>query len=390
MQEIKNCKNCKLNENETKFPKFGKYCYKCKRQNSRKYEMSIPPRYQDDVKNFIGILKEAEKIGVNASAIKHQWLKTKEGSSFIKNPLYKDPDAFNLEDIDFKTLFGNIEPIKINKVNVGQKIGIFDKLIITDVHVGMDASNKGQSLYDVSWNKEKLFNNLEICINHVIEFQKSKILYIAELGDFFDGFNGLTTRGGHQLPQNMTNNEAFENGLLFKVTMIKELLKYYDKIIFRSVTNNNHGGSFDEICSTALFHYCNVAFGNKVEIITQTKFIDYDIIDNRLFLYCHGKDKSHLKWGFKTKIDPNQINKIIGFLTANNLLNKGYDITFLKGDSHQFLLDFSSSDIFKYFNFPSFAPQSDWVATNFQKGQSGFVFFNYRNRGMSINDYFFD
>lgn len=380
---------CGVSEKDVKFPKEGYTCSPCAYKAKREYDMSIPPKYQEEVKKVISLLKEAEKAGVNIEDVKHGWVKDNGQSLFVKNKLFREPNQFNIEDIDFKSLLGNIEPIKINKVNVGQKNGVFDKLVITDVHVGMDASNKGQSLYDVVWNKEELFKNLEICINHVIEYQKSKTLYIAELGDFFDGFNGLTTRGGHQLPQNMTNNEAFENGLLFKVTMIKELLKYYDKITFRSVTNNNHGGSFDEICSTALYHYCNVAFGSKVKIITQTKFIDYEIIGNRLFLYCHGKDRSHLKWGFKTKIDSNQINKIIGYLNANNLLNKGYDITFLKGDSHQLLLDFSSSDVFKYFNFPSFAPQSDWVGTNFQRGQSGLMFFNYREKGMSINDYLF-
>jgi hypothetical protein len=349
----------------------------------------VPAEMVDTVKELNAIYRESKNIGLPVEDVKHGWLKTQDASMFFTNPLYKGEEAFDINSIDFKNLFNNlIENIDI-PVKENNFSGEFDKLVISDIHIGMDASNGGESLYDVNWNKEELFKNLEICIKHVVEFQKSKTLYIAELGDFADGWDGYTTRGGHKLPQNMSNNEVFENGLLFKINLVQNLLKYYDKIIFRSVVNNNHGGAFDEIISTAFYHYCKVSFNDRVEVITQKKFLDYEIINNRLFIYCHGKDKQHMKFGFKVKINSQQINKILGYLNANNLLNKGYDISFFKGDSHQMLFDYSSSDVFKYFNFPSFAPQSDWVAHNFQRGTNGFVFFNYRKDGVSINDKFF-
>jgi len=34
---------------------------------------------------------------------------------------------------------------------------------------------------------------------------------LGGLGDLMDGYNGHTTRGGHELPQNMTNEEAFDS-----------------------------------------------------------------------------------------------------------------------------------------------------------------------------------
>lgn len=389
MQEIKNCKNCKLNENETKFPKFGKYCYKCKRQNSRKYEMSIPPRYQDDVKNFIGILKEAEKIGVDASAIKHQWLKTKDGSSFIKNPLYKDPDAFNLEDIDFKTLFGNIEPIKINKVNVGQKTALFDRLVFTDTHVGMDVSDTGYALYDLKWDKEELFRRLDVMVAHTIEHQKSKTLIINDLGDFLDGYNNQTTRGGHRLPQNMSTNDAFDCALEFKIKLVKSLAPYFDKIKFINICNDNHAGHFAYITNSAFKLYIETALKN-IEVINQRKFLDYYIIENRCFVLTHGKDTHNMKFGFKPKADPATINKVMGYFNQIGILNKGYfEIEFGKGDSHLAILDDASSDIFGYYSYPAFSPSSNWVQLNFNKGRSGFIHFNYMDNRKNINPYYF-
>ena len=64
-------------------------------------------------------------------------------------------------------------------------------------------------------------------------------------------------------------------------------------------------------------------------------------------------------------------------------------IEFSKGDSHQYIFDSSSSDRFDYFNYPAFSPSSSWVQTNFKKGKSGFVFFNY-NETRVINDYLFE
>jgi hypothetical protein len=96
-----------------------------------------------------------------------------------------------------------------------------------------------------------------------------------------------------------------------------------------------------------------------------------------------------MKFGFKPKLDPNQEKKIIGYLNANDLLNNGYEIIFEKGDSHQYLFDNSTSDLFSYLNYPAFSLSSNWVATNFQKGKSGFIHYNYFEGRKSLNEYIF-
>ena len=113
------------------------------------------------------------------------------------------------KEIDFLSIFKDkIGPLQIThkfKSNAN-----FDRAVFTDVHIGMDVNKDGYSLYDGEWNQEQIFKRLEIFVNEIIKNQKSDTLFINELGDYLDGWNGETTRGGHHLPQNMDNQKAFD------------------------------------------------------------------------------------------------------------------------------------------------------------------------------------
>ncbi len=62
----------------------------------------------------------------------------------------------------------------------------------------------------------------------------------------------------------------------------------------------------------AVKHYVETQLKN-VKIINQTSFIDWELVGNYCFVSTHGKDTHNLKHGFKPKIDPNQVNKIVGY-----------------------------------------------------------------------------
>jgi hypothetical protein len=243
-------------------------------------------------------------------------------------------------------------------------------------------------MYATEWNENILFERLEQMVSYTLEKQNSDTLYILDLGDYLDGFNGQTTRGGHALPQNMSNQKAFDVGFQFKVGLVQALAPHYKTIEIRNICNDNHSGDFSYFVNQFFKTYVERDLKN-VHVTNQTAFIDYEIIGNYCFVTTHGKDTHNLKNGFKPKIDPNQINRILGYLNTKQLLNKGYDITFEKGDSHLYLFDSASSDVFKYYNYPAFSPSSNWVAMNFQLGRSGFVHFNYDKHRKSINEYFF-
>jgi hypothetical protein len=334
-----------------------------------------------------GILDACENVGVNAENAPMLWLKTKHESVRVTNPLFKAPEQRVIDEIDFLSIFKDkITPLNIKHSN-DWDLSLFDRAVFTDVHIGMDVNKDGYSLYDGVWNETEIFNRLEIFVNEIVKSQKSQTLFLNDLGDFMDGFDGFTTRGGHALPQNMDNQKAFDIGLKFKILMIDELLKYYTKINVVNICNDNHAGSFGYIVNSAFKTYIDLKYPNNVTITNQRKFIDHYTIENRCFILTHGKDDKSLKFGFKPQIDPTQIEKIKNYIDEYKLHN--YEIEFSKGDSHQLIFDLTSSTAFEYQNFGAFSPPSDWVKTNFKNTKSSFTIFNYYDKQKTINNYIF-
>lgn len=335
----------------------------------------------------LGILEACRNVGVQPENTPMLWLKTKHESVRVTNPLFKTPEQKAIEDIDFLSIFKDkVEPITIEHKK-DFDISIFDRAVYTDVHIGMDVNKDGYSLYDGAWNESEIFKRLEIFVNEIVKSQKSQTLFLNDLGDFMDGFDGFTTRGGHALPQNMDNQKAFDIGLKFKIAMIDELIKYYSEIIVVNICNDNHAGSFGYIVNSAFKTYIELKYPNNVKVTNQRKFIDHYIVENRCFILTHGKDDKSLKFGFKAQIDAQQIEKIKNYIDEYKL--HGYDIEFGKGDSHQLIFDLTSSTAFEYQNFGAFSPPSDWVKTNFKNTKSSFTIFNYYDKQKTINNYIF-
>ena len=327
-------------------------------------------------KDLIDIPKnhEIKRVSTNVST-QQQWV--------ITEPVKEA--KIDLEQIDFTKYFeGKITPIEVKAKKVKQK-SLFDRAIITDVHVGMKVTD-GYSLYDGLWNEEELFKRRDIFVNEIIKNQKSNVLLLHELGDFMDGYNGMTTRGGHELPQNMDNQKAFDVGLQLKITLIDALIHYYDKINIVNICNDNHAGSFGYIVNSAFKSYIELKYKNVV-VTNQRKFIDHYVIKNRCFILSHGKDEKSLKFGFKPHLDAVQIEKIKNYIDEYKLHN--YQIEFSKGDSHQLLFDLTSSTAFEYQNFGAFSPPSDWVKVNFKNTKSSFTTMNYYDNQKTINNYIF-
>jgi uncharacterized protein YllA (UPF0747 family) len=173
--------------------------------------------------------------------------------------------------------------------------------------------------------------------------------------------------------------------------MIDILIPYYDKIVCNNITDDNHSGAFSYIVNSAFKTYIELKYPNNVTINIQRKFMDYYIVlDKFCIIECHGKDGGTMKFGMKPQINDKIIKVISHFIDQNYLSKKDMIIEFDKGDSHQLLVDKSCSTKFQYHNFPSFAPPSNWVKTNFQNSMSGFSFRNYYINGqISNHDYIF-
>ena len=124
------------------------------------------------------------------------------------NVVFKENNEI-LNEIDFYSIINKvIASIKIEKTCYNYKEvddDLFTRLIYTDVHIGMETNEEGTAMYAEPWEKENILESLHEVCEAVIRHKVGDTLYIDELGDFLDGYNAETTRGGHALPQCMTN-----------------------------------------------------------------------------------------------------------------------------------------------------------------------------------------
>lgn len=252
------------------------------------------------------------------------------------------------------------------------------RVIYSDVHVAMETNANGFSLYGGVWNEHELeLRRLEI-INEVKEqiylhgyFDE---IHLIDLGDFMDGWDGLTVRQGHDLPQNMDNQKAFDVGLQFKINIARDIIDLNATAMVRvfNICNDNHSGAFGYVVNSAAKTVLEALYTDRVEVINYRRFINHYTYGNHCFILCHGKDATALKFGFKPHLDNKGEDKIQEYLKVHELHKQYYYVTFEKGDSHQQLLDMCTNDDYDYFNYMALSPSSEWVQTNFKRGKSGF------------------
>lgn len=307
---------------------------------------------------------------------------------FKENVLEKEIDYEFIKSLVKK----HINPIKIkSKKFKFEETKYFDRAIFTDAHIGMTPNKNGYSLYGGKWDEEELMKRADIFCNYIKNNKLGNMLVIDDLGDLVDGWDGETVRKGHDLPQNMDNEEMFDVALSFKIRIIDQLIKSYDKIIVNNICEDNHSGSFGYVVNSAFKRVIEQRYEN-VSVTNHRKFINHYYVGKHCFVISHGKDSSALKFGFKIHLDSKQSEKIDQYIKQYNIYHNSKFIEFSKGDSHQMLLDYCTSDDFDYFNYPSFSPSSNWIQSNFKKGRSGFVLQNvaYNKNIKEIKPYFFN
>jgi len=291
-----------------------------------------------------------------------------------------------LKDLDLSYL--NKTPIVLKPIKSDYVL----RVIVTDIHVGMETNQDGNGLYGEVWNEAVLMQRLETIVQKISQFtncEKYKEIHIINLGDFMDGWDGQTVRKGHNLPQNMCNKKAFKVGVKFLTTLFSKLVTCNFKVVFHSITNSNHSNDFDYIVNHAAKEILTAKYG-KVEFNIYQRFIGHYIIGKHCFILCHGKDAKNLKFGFKPILDAKQKDKIKEYIKHHSL--EKYFCTFEKGDTHLQLIDSMSMEGCDYNNYLALSPASEWVQTNFSKGRSGFNIMkvNLKENEKGLTTFYFD
>lgn len=338
---------------------------------------SMPSAWDKKLNRFLNIEEYCERFNLDFSSLEKYNLVAHNHGHMVYNVRFK-PTLNKVSGIDEEFIENlvnrlakrvNVEPINIEPTDY------VDRLVITDVHIGMstEGGRNVVPLYEGKWDKEELFRRLQLTIQHVVKHQKGDHLIIDELGDFMDGFEGQTTRKGHELPQNMDDKEAFEVGVDFKVALVEGLLPYYNYINCNSITSDNHSGVYGYFVNSTAKRIIEAKYGDRVTYNLLERFINHYYINQHTNIITHGKEEEALRFnGFKPVLDSKQSEKIDQYCKEHKLYN-GNQIVFSKGDSHQFVFDYTTSNDFYYFSYPAYSPPSNWVKTNFKNTKSGFV-----------------
>lgn len=349
------------------------------RLNSEEYEI---------IQKYRRIKDESNAMGLDSKDVKHGWLKSQEASLFFTNKDYEKPD-FNPDEIDWDSIIKDVG-FKKPECRCGDYDGLFDRVVYTDVHIGMNPNPDGYSQYGGVWDEQELMKRTHEMLLHIENNQKSDSIVVDDLGDLMDGWNGQTARKEHHLPQNMDNQKAFDVALKFKWAIYQRICELYKNVRFNNINLDNHSAAFGYVVNSAFKTMVGIV-DKKTIVANPRRFINHYCMGDYVFLISHGKDDKNMKFGFKPQLDKPQMEKIDNYIDNHYLLRAEAKIEFSKGDSHQLLLDWSSSDRFNYFNYPAFSPSSNWVQINYKKGKSGFVMFNYLENGdCNVLPKFFD
>lgn len=278
------------------------------------------------------------------------------------------------EDVDWDERFDklaekleNIDPVALPMNSKHNKMALH--VYTSDKHVG--AKTKKESLYKNEYDASEFHNRmqktLEMIVGKAKDFGVFDRLMIFDLGDGLDGYDEKTTRGGHRLPQNMTNEEAFD-------TYVTEHCALWDSVVssnvarsygYWSVCNDNHSGSFGYTANRAVEIYLNAKYP-EIKTVCQKAFIDHYTYGDHSFMLTHGKDKEDRKFGLPKALDDKTINFINQYIEYHNI--KGYK-HFIKGDLHQEATDFCNT--FRYRNVLSMYGASAWIHSNFGWSRPG-------------------
>lgn len=273
-----------------------------------------------------------------------------------------------------------IVPVKLRKKKIKEPVAYH--FYHSDKHVG--AKTKDTSLYDNFWNAEifeqRLLATLDDYILSAGMLERFDKVLIADLGDSVDGWNGKTTRGGHQLPQNMNNKETFD-------VYARVMCKFMDSLIaldlaneyeFIAMSNDNHGGDFSYIVNRAVEIYLNVKYP-QIKTSVREQFIDCYEYGNHVFMFTHGKDDTDMKFGLPLNLDQKTELTINEFIDDRKLHDNW--LHFIKGDLHSEALNFGKK--FRYRNVLSLFGSSSWSMLNYGKasaGASAEIVFKNRNK----------
>jgi len=338
------------------------------------------------------LTNESEVQGFPFENVSSYWLKSKHISVHVKGEDKSTIDYTNvIKEIIESFSWGSLRTIEKDTFVTPRAI----KATLSDMHVGLEPNPHNKAIFAYEYNEDIFRSNLNKVYNSILKEYESNgkfdLLIIDDLGDGLDGWNSLTTRGGHKLDQNMTNEEMFKVFVEGKLTLIENCINLgvANKVLVRNVCNDNHGGSYSSIANIAIQMILNRVYDSQdVDFYVLNKFIEHFEYGEHTFIVTHGKDSQYMFKGLPYELNDKAIAFINDYIDHYNIKTRFIHLE--KGDLHR--VGYSRTKKFDYRNFMSFAPPSAWVQHNFGDCYSGYSIqvINKDNGEIAHTDYYFD
>lgn len=296
------------------------------------------------------------------------------GGAWIK--LKRKEKMFEEEHLDIlkELLTKELNPVFIRTPEVINDKALF--IYGSDKHIG--ALTKEDSIYTNKYDREEMRQRIVIQTLNQIQhnvalYGQFDSLFIMDLGDALDGFNGKTTGGlrgtsSHTLPQQLNNREQHD----YYLELHKELFDtiavnlFAKNIYFVATSNSNHGGDFEYGTMRNLETYLNVKYPD-IKTYVSYKPYNHFTYGKHCIIFGHGKDDEDMKNGLPLVLNDKVSNVLNDYITVNKL--NMYNISFISGDLHQSAETYAKN--FRYKKVLSQYGSSKWMHTNFGSGNPG-------------------
>jgi len=256
--------------------------------------------------------------------------------------------------------------VRADRAKTDKMISIFT----SDKHIGaMTARN---SIYSNDYDREVIFDRHQKLVNTILEeydaFGQFKKLAFYDLGDALDGNNGQTTRGGHNLPQNMDSREQIDTFIEVTIATMEALINanIAEEIWFIATSMDNHGGSFCHGAVRAAQLYLQAKYP-QIKTLVTSKIFEHITFGEHTYIFGHGKDDSDMKQGLPLVLNDKVEGYINDYIDRKKIRSKYIHV--VTGDLHQSAETHGKR--FRYKKVTSMYGASKWIHTNFGSGESG-------------------
>ena len=332
-------------------------------------------RLRNKTQDNSSIEEYCERNGIPREKVSGYWHKGEYNGGSMSVRVTEDTElGLTKEDIEdtVRSVLKDFKPIEIVSNDIAFESAL--KVVLSDMHVGLEPNPEGNSLFAYEYNAEIFNRNLDAVYDSVIREYKDngtfELFVLDDLGDGLDGWNGFTTRGGHKLDQNMNNKEAFDTYVKGKYELIRKIIGsgVAKRYVIRSVSNCNHSGDFGWIANKTIQYMIECNGLKNVEFKILERFMEHFPWGDHCFILSHGKDSKHMNRGLPLTLNDRAINFLNDYIDHYNIKSKYIHVE--KGDLHQ--VGYQRTKKFDYRNYMSFAPPSAWVQHNFGETYSGY------------------